>query len=204
MRIAVEGESANRPRFGPKPPVQIQQEMAIIVANGGRFWVWDNPTPESGLVPARHEYLAHHVKPWLQERRAWCLGTHRVPDVSLLNTAEAHYAVTDSAGPVSFNRRNNRIEGAANWLPRLHLNYEMVGDWRLYEQDVRSGVLVVEHPEAAVAHRRLTRWSSMSTTAVRCCLTGMGLSSGGESLRQTLWHCPGDRSSAGGAVRGEV
>jgi hypothetical protein len=141
----VVGGAAKRSTFGPKPPIQIQQEMAIVVANGGRFNVWDSPTPESGLTPARHEFLAEHVAPWLAARKSWCLGSTRRPDVSLLNASAAHYAVTDAAGPVCFNRRDNRIDGATDLLPRLHLNYEMVGDWRLHEQDVRSPLLVVEH-----------------------------------------------------------
>lgn len=139
------GGSGRRPAFAPKPPVQLQQEMAIVVANGGRFNVWDNPTPESGLVAERHEFLAEHVAPWLAARKPWCLGSVRLPDVSLLNTAAAHYAVTDASGPVCFNRRDNRIDGAVQWLPRLHLNYEMVGDWRLHAQDIRSPLLIVEH-----------------------------------------------------------
>jgi hypothetical protein len=142
---AVPGGSGTRPFFGPKPPAQIQQEMAIVVANGGRFHVWDSPTPESGLTPERHAFLAAHVAPWLAQRKRWCLGSTRQPDVSLLNASTAHYAVTDAAGTVCFNRRDNRIDGAADLLPRLHLNYEMVGDWRLHEQDVRSPLLVVEH-----------------------------------------------------------
>ena len=141
----VAGASPERPTFAPKPPIQIQQEMAVVVANGGRFNVWDNPTPESGLTPARHEFLGKHVAPWLAARKRWCLGSTRLPDVSLLHAAAAHYAVTDAAGTVCFNRRDNRIDGAAELLPRLHLNYEMVGDWRLHEQDVRSPLLIVEH-----------------------------------------------------------
>jgi hypothetical protein len=179
----VEGGSAGRSRFGPKPPVQLQQEMAIVVANGGRFWIWDNPTPESGLVAARHEYLAQHVKPWLDARRSWCRGSTRLPDVSLLNTAEAHYAVTDAAGPVCFSRRDNRIEGAAELLPRLHLNYEMVGDWRLYAQDVHSGVLIVEHPKklSPETARALADFVRGGGTLL---LSGMGPSAGGELVRE--------------------
>ena len=142
---AAVGGTGKRPTFGPKPPVQIQQEMAIVVANGGRFNVWDSPTSESGLTPARHEFLAKHVAPWLAARKQSCLGSERLPDVSLLNASASHYAVTDAAGPTSFNRRDNRIDGAAALLPQLQLNYEMVGDWRLREQDVRSPVLIVEH-----------------------------------------------------------
>ena len=147
-----EGGSSKRPTFAPKPAVQIQQEMAIIVANGGRFNAWDNPTPESGLTPARHEFLAEHVAPWLAARKQWCLRSTRLPDVSLLNASTAHYAVTDSVGTVCFSRRDNRIEGAAALLPRLHLNYEMIGDWRLHEQDVQSPLLIVEHVKRLSKH----------------------------------------------------
>jgi hypothetical protein len=79
----VPGGTAARSTFGPKPPVQIQQEMAIVVANGGRFNVWDSPTAESGLSAERHEFLAEHVAPWLAARKQWCLGSTRQPDVSL-------------------------------------------------------------------------------------------------------------------------
>ncbi len=181
----VEGGSPERLSFGPKPPVQIQQEMAIIVANGGRFWIWDNPTPESGLIASRHEYLARHVAPWLKERKAWCLGTRRLPDVSLLNASTAHYAVTDAAGTVCFNRRDNRIDGAATTLPRQHLNYEMVGDWRLHEQDIRSPVLIVEHP------KRLTSEDVDALVAyVRdggtLLLAGMGLQRENDALHEVF------------------
>lgn len=181
----VAGGTPGRRQFGPKPPVQLQQEMAIVIANGGRFWIWDNPTPESGLVAARHEYLAEHVKPWLLARRAWCLGTRRLPDASLLNAAEAHYAVTDAAGPVCFNRRDNRIDGAAELLPRLHLNYEMVGDWRLHAQDVRSGLLIVEHPKR-LSRKSVDAVANFVRDGGTLLVTGMGVSSGGETMRNVL------------------
>ncbi len=163
-----------KPSFGPKPPVQLQQEMAIIVANGGRFWIWDNPTPESGLVPDRHEFLAEHVAPWLRARQTWCLGTRRLADVSLLNSATDHYAITDAAGTACFNRRNNRIEGAAALLPKLHLNYEMIGDWRLWEQDVESSVLIVEHSKR-LSQRDVESIVTFTKNGGTVLLTGMAV-----------------------------
>jgi hypothetical protein len=174
---AVAGDAVKRPTFGPKPPVQIQQEMAIVIANGGRFNVWDNPTPESGLTPARHEFLAQHVAPWLATRKRWCLGSKRLPDVSLLNSSAAHYAVTDSAGTVSFNRRDNRIDGATARLPQLHLNYEMVGDWRLHEQDVHSPVLIVEHAKR-LADRNVNALIEHVRNGGTLLVTGMGIHHG--------------------------
>jgi len=130
----------------PKPRAQIEQEMAVIVANGGRYFVWDNPTPESGLVAERLEFLAEVVAPFLRARQPWCLGSKRLPDVSLLHDAAAHYAVTHDA-ITSFTRNNNRIDGATETLARLHLNYEMLPDWRLAERDVQSPLVIVEHPK---------------------------------------------------------
>ena len=176
-----DGGTLVRPRFGPKSPVQIQQEMAIIIANGGRFWAWDSPTPESGLTPTRHEYLARHVAPWLKVRKPWCLGTTRLPDVSLLNTATAHYAVTDATGTTSFTRRNNRLEGAVAQLPPLHLNYEMVGQWRLHDQDIHSRVLIVEHPKRLTG-RDVASLRDYVRGGGTLLLTGMGLGHGNGNL----------------------
>jgi len=135
-------------RMVPKGVKQIRQEMAIIIANGGRYWLWDNPTPTSGLRPAHREFIRKTVAPFLRKRQAWCLGSRRLPDVSLLHCREAQYARNDRGPARSFAWRNNQIEGASAVLPRLHLNYEMVGDWRLHAGDVRSPVLIVEDPLA--------------------------------------------------------
>jgi hypothetical protein len=160
-------------RMAPKPAEQIEQEMAIIVANGGRYNAWDNPTPESGLVPERLEFLGRVVAPFLRAREPWCLGSKRLPDVSLLHSAAAHYAASEAA-TTSFTRGDNRIDGAAEALPRLHLNYEMVPDWRLERQDVRGRLLIVEHP------KRLTRQTidaliQYVRSGGRLLLTGMGI-----------------------------
>ncbi len=160
-------------RMAPKPPVQIEQEMAIIVANGGRYFAWDNPTPESGLVPERLEFLGRVVAPFLRARQPWCLGSKRLPDASLLHSAAAHYAVTESA-TTSFTKRDNRIDGAADTLPRLHLNYEMLPDWRLQSQDVRSRLVIVEHPKR-LASKTVDALVDYVQGGGRLLMTGMGL-----------------------------
>lgn len=144
-RVAA-NDRTDRFRFGPKPAVQLEQEMAVVIANGGRFFVWDSPTPESGLTEERFLAMRDVVAPFLRERQNWCQNSERIPDVSLLHSATSHYAVTDSLH-TCFTRNDNRIDGATTALARLHLNYEMVGTWRLLEQDVRSPLLIVEHPK---------------------------------------------------------
>jgi hypothetical protein len=155
----------------PKPARQIQQEMAVIIANGGRYFAWDTPTPESGLSPERFEFMGRVIEPFLRSRQPFCLGTQRVPDVSVLHSAAAHYAVNESAA-TCFSRRDNRLEGAAEQLTRMHLNYELVPDWRLHEGDVRSPLLIVEHAKRLDADtvQSLIRYARQGG---RLLLTGM-------------------------------
>ena len=97
----------------------------------------------------------------------------REPDVSLLHSAAAHYAVTETA-TTSFTKQDNRIDGAADVLPRLHLNYEMVPDWRLEAQDVRSPLLIVEHPKRLM-RKTVDALIEYVQGGGRLLMTGMGI-----------------------------
>ena len=161
----------------PKPAGQIEQEMAIIIANGGRYFAWDNPTRESSLVAERLEFLGDVVAPFLRQRQDWCLRSVRVPDVSLLNSAAAHYAASENS-PVCFARPDSHIQGAAETLSRAHIDYEMVSDQRLQRQDVRSPLLIVEDPKAlspadAEALRRYVEGGGIAL------MTGLGFTRAG-------------------------
>jgi hypothetical protein len=162
-----------RPHRRPKPVPQIQQEMAIVIANGGRFNLWDNPSPTSAIDPNLHRFYGRVVGPFLRSRQPWCLGSQRVPDVSLLHSSAAHYALADRTAN-SFNRADPPIDVAADLLARLHLNYEMVGDWRLRTQDINSGLLIIEHP-AALDERDVTAMIRYVESGGHLLLTRMGM-----------------------------
>lgn len=165
---------------GPKPPEQIEQEMAIIIANGGRYFAWDAPSRESGLDATRMEFLGEVVAPFLREREEWCLGSRRVADVSLLHSAAAHYAATASSVHC-FEKEDIRIDSACQELFRAHLNYEMVPDWRLEEQEIESPVLIVEHP-AALAEGATQSFREYVSSGGTLLLTGMGITHGDDIL----------------------
>jgi hypothetical protein len=126
-----------------KPRLQLEQEMAVIIAHGGRYFAWDNPTPESGLLAPRYEMMARVVAPFLRARQAWCLGSRALPDVSLFHGAAAHYA-RSAASPAAFPRQNPPLLAACEALRRLHLSPEMISDRRLEEGDIRGRLLVLE------------------------------------------------------------
>lgn len=130
----------------PKPAGQIEQEMAIIIANGGRYHLWDNPTPESALVAGRHGFFGEVVAPFLRARQPWCLGTGRVPAVSVLHTSTHHFAATRDS-PSCFpsgSRVSSTLRGASEALVRAHADYELISRERLLRGEIGTGILLVE------------------------------------------------------------
>lgn len=130
----------------PKAPEQIRRELAAILANGGRYNLWDIPARSSALVEERLPLIAREVAPFLRAREPWCLGT-RLPDVSVAHSTHAHYAKL-AAGPKVFGDDRKWLRDVDDRLRELHLNYEYAPDWRLARGDVRGQVLLVEDPAA--------------------------------------------------------
>ena len=46
--VPTKSDDGKSVKAAPKPPIQIQQEMAVILANGGRYHLWDSPNAGRG------------------------------------------------------------------------------------------------------------------------------------------------------------
>jgi hypothetical protein len=128
----------------PKPPEQIKQEVAAILANGGRYNLWDIPTRSSALVEERFDLIQKVVAPFIRQREPWCLGTRR-PDVSILYSSHVQYARLQRSAKL-FGSNEKWLKQVDERLRGLHLNYEYVTDWRLAAGDVRGQLLLVDDP----------------------------------------------------------
>jgi hypothetical protein len=128
-----------------KPKEQLEQEMAAVISNGGRYFAWDNPTPEAGLTPRRYEMLGEVVAPFLRSRQDFCMDSKRVPDVSLFHGAASHYAATRDLTQ-AFTIKNPQFYGSNISLRQLHLCQEMVSDAQLDALDIKGKLLIVENP----------------------------------------------------------
>jgi hypothetical protein len=126
----------------PKPKEQIQQEMAIIIGNGGRYFAWDNPTQESGLVEEQHQFMGKVVALFLRDRQKWCMFSKRLADVSLLHSAANHYAMNRNNTRV-FIPKPDYLQVVTESLNQLHLNYEFVTDHHMLNQKINTTLLVV-------------------------------------------------------------
>lgn len=137
----------NDATFSPKPQVQLEQEMAIIIANGGRYFLWDNPTLDSGLVRSHFEYAGRVVTPFVRARQPWCLGTRRVPDVTLLFSAANLYHTT-RAGTRVFPQPYEAILATTDTLDSLQVHYEYTTDHQLEAGVVGTRVLILDDAQA--------------------------------------------------------
>lgn len=129
----------------PKPQGQIEQEMAIILANGGRYFAWDNPTPTTAINRERTVFQQTTIRPFLNARKPFCLGSKRVPQVSVLYSAANHYA--KSIRQVNEFPRNDEIMPLADSLLHLHIDYEFVNDTHLMKGQLNTRHLLVYHAD---------------------------------------------------------
>jgi hypothetical protein len=160
-----------------KPAHQLQQEMAIIIAHGGRYFAWDNPTPESGLRAERYQMMAQVVTPFLRSRQSWCQESRALPDVALFHGAASHYFLNE-ASPVAFPRHNPPLLTACESLRRLHLTPEMISDRRLEAGDIRAKLLILEdNPLLTDANRAALR--RYIETSGKALLTGKAVPQSG-------------------------
>lgn len=156
----------------PKPKGQLEQEMAIIIANGGRYNAWDNPDSKSAISVQMGKHMQEVVSPFLRARQPWLLQTQRLPDVSLLYSATDHYAATDSV--------SNAFLSATSFIPvtdkilQAGINYEMVPEYKLANNDIKGKLLIVEDP-AALSDNNIKCLRNFTESGGTILVTGRGI-----------------------------
>jgi hypothetical protein len=157
-----------------KSAVQIEQEMAIIIANGGRYSAWDVPTRAGAPVAENQRLLAERVAPFLRSRQPWCQSTRRVPEIGLLHSYTDFYAETArDPRPYADLRERKRTFRATDALWRARLNYEMVSSARLERGSFGCRVLIVDDPvelasfEIEALERFVSRGGTLGVTGSR-------------------------------------
>ncbi len=159
----------------PKPKGQIEQEMAIIIANGGRYNGWDNPDSKSAISATMGQHMRDVVAPFLRARQPWILQTKRLPDVSLLYSATAHYAATDTV--------SNAFLSATYFIPvtdkirEAGLNYEMLPEYKLEDGRIESKLVIVENP-AALSESNIKALRKFTEAGGTILVTGQGVMAG--------------------------
>lgn len=74
-----------------KSPAHLQQEAAVVIANGGRLFLYDRPQRNGHLI-GWHQDLEAQVGRFVRRRQVLCQDTMSVPQVALLHSASHYYA----------------------------------------------------------------------------------------------------------------
>ncbi len=180
----------------PKPKGQLEQEMAIIVANGGRYNGWDNPDSKSAISAAMGEHLREVVAPFLRARQPWLLQSERQPDISFLYSATAHYAATDSL-PNAFQNGGYMVPVTDN-IWQAGLNYEMLPEYKLDEGAIGSKLVLVENP-AALSESNVKALREYAGSGGTILVTGQGVMAG--RMPELLGIAPPDSAAAATDLR---
>jgi hypothetical protein len=165
----------------PKPKGQIEQEMATILANGGRYNSWDNPDSKSAISEKMGKHLRDVVSPFLRARQPWILQTKRLPDISFLYSATSHYAATDTL-PNAFQNGGYMVP-VTNKIWEAGLNYEMLPEYKLTEGTIQSKLILVENP-AALSESNIKALRKFAESGGTILVTGRGILS--ENLPELL------------------
>jgi hypothetical protein len=158
-----------------------QQEIAVMIAHGGRFSAWDSPTRESALVEERQIFLSR-IAEWMRERESLTLNSEALPDISVLLVADVHYHNSNDRHQC-FDKNNIEIYAASERLTSNHLLHDIIADWRLIEGPVKGRTIVLENP-SVIPDDNIHALSEFTKKGGRLFLTGMAPLSGGERIME--------------------
>ena len=83
-----------------KPPAHLELEGVLTVANGGAFWIYDQPL-RNGHLTGWHMDTFGEVAGFLRQRQEVCQGSRSAPHVALLHSQSHFYATTPCEGTTS-------------------------------------------------------------------------------------------------------
>jgi hypothetical protein len=113
-----------------KDPQMLLQEAATVLALGGSFQVYENPSPvrDGRLVDWRMKRLGQ-VGRWVKARRAWCRDTEMVPQVAVLHSE--HHFRSQPSPDLYFSCEAAAVEGAVYALLENQLSVDILDEWAL-------------------------------------------------------------------------
>jgi len=136
-------QSARGNPVGPvhKSAVQLQQEAAVVLAQGGGFQIYYQPT-RAGYLDDRHVNVMSNVAKFCREREDLCHQSKTVPEIGVLFSGNSLYATGNKLFG-GWGERVNPARGAVDALVENQLCVDVIPDWRLAEVAGDYALLVV-------------------------------------------------------------
>ncbi len=136
-------QSARYNRSGPvhKPAVQMMQEAAVTLAQGGAFQIYYQPS-RAGRIDERHIRVMARISAFCRARRPWCFRSQTVPQVGLLFSGHSLYR-TGGRPFGAWGALHNPARGLLDALLENHYSVDVIPDWKLEAAAPRYPLIVV-------------------------------------------------------------
>lgn len=124
-----------------KPAVQLQQEAAVVLAQGGAFQVYYHP-PRRGRIDSRLIDVMAEVAEFCRARQKLCHKSASIPQVGVLFSKHALY----SSGTRLFGGWGKAVDPARGLLDALlecHYSVDVIPDWKLADVAAQYPLIAV-------------------------------------------------------------
>jgi hypothetical protein len=126
--------------FMHKPSVQLMQEAAVVLAQGGGFQIYYQPSRAGHLDASLIEVMGR-VADWCRARQPFCHKTEPVPGIGVLFSSHDLYKGDRLFG--GWGAAINPARGVVDALVECHHSVDVVPDWRLDENLAHHPLVVV-------------------------------------------------------------
>lgn len=136
-------QSARNNPVGPihKPAVNLMQEASIVLAQGGGFQIYYQPT-RAGYLDERHINVMSRVAAFCRERQSVCFQSATVPQVGVVFSGRSLYR---TAGKLfgGWGAAEGPAQGILDALLENHYSVDVIPDWKLAEAAAAYPCLVL-------------------------------------------------------------
>lgn len=135
----------NKARWTAKPAEHLKLEGALVAANGGAFWIYDQPLRSGKLVDWHMDTFAE-VANFLRARQAICQGTSSASHVALLHSQSHFYANNHPEGTPSLYNEGQPVRtltGALQLLLDNHYHTDVMNEDALLRRMYDYPVIVI-------------------------------------------------------------
>jgi hypothetical protein len=112
-----------------KPAVQLQQEAAVVLMQGGGFQIYHQPT-RSGYIADAIIDQEGEVADFCRARKEASFKSRSVPQVALLLSSESHWDRSENVFS-PWGGEYNELEGALHALLELHYSVDILAEHQL-------------------------------------------------------------------------
>ena len=140
-----------------KPAVQLQQEAAVVLAQGGGFQIYYQPT-RAGWIDDRNIGVMARVARFCRERQAVSHQTESVPGIGVVFSTTSLYSTANKMFG-GWGAHTSPARGIVDALVANHYSVDVIPEWKLADAARYALVVLPDWPNTGLAVKNiLTRY----------------------------------------------